>query len=375
MDSLGFLGDTLNRITEINKLENSQQVDKYYAYSQYVDLTKTIFNNQHLPAGNHGKIINAKLLPKDEPMIGIVDEVAKIMNKKNVGHSVIADKINKLQVLKQTLNTTNMDEQYCDLLIDECISTMKQEGIKSLKDKGPLKGTKLTEEQYEKLLKQDEKLDQFFASFEAFSSQPKDKKNPFKEFIRVWTLSLDKCFVPSSKQKRNDRIEALQKNVKDLENVETPEILNPVKANLNFTLAMAMLAKEMKRSSPNLEEINKAKELLQSSAEFLEPAKIALKYNFIDKKNFNLSNEERKAAYEELYSLIKEAGCEEIVTKRDLKEVFKMMSPETIKKDKAIRDLKITSAVLTLPIAWTLTAVVAVIGTALAFLIAIVNAY
>lgn len=180
----------------------------------------------------------------------------------------------------------------------------------------------------------------------------------------MWTLAISKTFPNTSKHKRELRIERLRESQKALAEALGPESFETVQANLNFMLAMGILAKELKRSSPNAEEISKAQNLIKESAKFSEPAKIASKMDFNDWKNFSLTPKERKERYHEVLAAIKEAGCEEIVAKRDIKEVFRMTSPETVKKDKAIHILKITAAVLSLPIVWsaTLAAALAVLA-------------
>lgn len=182
-----------------------------------------------------------------------------------------------------------MHEEYCGCLIDKCISSIKERGYKKFDKKfSLLKGPKLTVEQFEKLVTQGELLDKFFDSFDKYSKLSKDKKDPNKQLFSVWTLGLDKCFTTSSKQKREDRIGELQGLHDTIDKLGEPEIFNALKATLNFTLAMAILAKEMKRASPNKNEMNRSRAILKESAKFLEPAKIALKYDFINYKNFSL---------------------------------------------------------------------------------------
>lgn len=60
-----------------------------------------------------------------------------------------------------------------------------------------------------------------------------------------------------------------------------------------------------------------------------------------------------KISYKELCAAIKKAGCEEFVTKRDVKEVFKMLSPKAINKEKISHYFATICAIISLPLAWT----------------------
>lgn len=357
--------NAINSLNTKNIEINAENHPKFYAYKAYGDLTEKIFNIQK---STPGKSVSMKgsIAPKDEPFIDIVNQIAKVLfqiKSKETGiHSHFANLVNDLQNIKKTLHHKDrLYEEYTENLIDACISEIKKEGVDAFEKKS-FELIKLPEDQYENLLKQGEQLDKFFKTFEKFSTSNKIDEDPFKEFIRVWTLCIDKLFTSSSK-KRTKRMMHLQKSKNQMEGLESNQTLETVKAHLNFMLAMTLLAQELKKSSPNQEEITKARELLKESAPYSEPAKIALNYDF---GNAKLKPKEMKKEYKKLEEAIQASGCEKFIEqyvgKKDLKDLFKMMSPKTMKKEKVIHALKIIAAIITLPIAWTAALIMAILG-------------
>lgn len=377
---------SINDITEslyrINKQKNLENQGKFYIYKSYTDITKGIFDQCKAPGVKLISLDVAQVSPKDEPLIKLAHDVAKILYQKKDSHAAIASQITALEKMRDKRSIEGNEDlaEYCKILIDECISSlqkidqseitkkMSKLKLEKLANKEP---SELTEEQYKQLKEKGAQLDKFFSSFEKFLSKPKEGKKFYEEFTHVWTLSLNKCFS-NPKRERESRIAALEQSTKNLPEalVADTEIFHATKANLNFMLAVAILAKEMKRSSPNLSEIATAQNLLTQSAQFSEPAKIASQFNFNDWKNFSYSSEEMQKSYKEMKSAIKNAGCEEFISKRDLKEVFKRLSPEAVTKAKAIHILKTIAAILALPIAWSVS-----LALALAALILLIATY
>lgn len=218
----------------------------------------------------------------------------------------------------------------------------------------------LSDDQYQNLTQNLEKLDNFFTNFEQFSKIPNKVKLEDGEIFRsrlmsIWTLS----FPVTSRQKRlkqirESRIETLNAiNATELPKGLT-ENLDVVKANLNFILAMTMLSKELNASSPNKKTIANAYELLNKSAPYSKPAEIASKLNFNDWKKLSLDQKQIKQAHEDILNAIKEGGYEQFVSKKDVDDVFKMLKdPKARTKGEIIKCLKTIAAVLTLPLAWT----------------------
>lgn len=385
--SISTIKDIPNSLNRINQQKNAENKGKFYTYQVYTEVTQTIFD-QHAKNVLDDKLkpnITKQLSASDEPMIEIAHAVAKILyNKKEKGpHADLANKITALKDLRGKMQTQGNVEltDYCATLIDECILTLKKidqseitKKTTSLKLKELFKKepAKLSDADYEQLWEKSEQLDKFFSSFEKYSkNQPKEKKF-YEEFVRVWTLSLNKCFHSNPKKERKSRIAALKESTANLPEAFAADkaTFNSAKANLNFILAFAILAKELKKSSPSETEIAKAKQLLEESAPFSEPARMASQFDFKDWKNFKLKPKEMEASYKEMRGLIKAAGCEKFISKRDLKEVFTNLSPEAVTKAKTIHILKTIAGILTLPIIWSAT-----LALALAFLIVAILTY
>lgn len=141
---------------------------------------------------------------------------------------------------------------------------------------------------------------------------------------------------------------------------ELTENLDPIKASLNFILAMAMLAKELNRSSPDEDIIKNAYELLKKSAEFSIPAEIASNLSLDDWKKLSLNKETLEKTHQAILNEIKEGGFEQFVSKKDINDVFKILKdPNARIKGKIIKCLKIIAAILTSPIAFSISMVIA----------------
>jgi hypothetical protein len=372
-------------INEINSLlskfdtnPNVTNIDSETAQI-YKDLTRQIFSRQHYIVHKYNKAgyqrdnIDVKRLDvrrleaKDVPLIRIVRDIVIILSPKKINkigpHEELTNKIASLEQLKSNRIQNDPLNSYCSALIDGCISSLKEKEKGVLEKKLP---TKLSDEQYSNLREQGKQLDTFFSDFDKYLAISKEKKNPHKEFARVWTLTINKCFIPTSKKMRAASIGSLEKSVPNLPEGLGTETSNIVKANLNFMLAVSILANEMNRSSPNVNEIQRAKELLKASKEFSIPASIIAKYDFNEWKNLSVSSKDMKKGYKEMLKAIDDAGCAEFVSKKDLKDVFKMTSREAVKKDKAIHNLKTAAAVLSLPIVWTATVATCAVGLAAA---------
>lgn len=379
-----------------NSFNKKFNVDRY-ALQTYDTITELIFSDR-IETTQPRRIMSPlpRLAEEEKPLINIVNEIAGILysskstkkgNSKKVEHAELTAKIKDLEKLQadkidtQSFTDNETVNGYCSILINECISSLKE------KEKGKIEKNissesfkklgvngKLTDEQYKLLREESNQLDKFFNNFEKFLGTSKKSENFFEQFHHVWTLTLDRfqidrpnsLFLYNPKRDRAARIKTLEKSALNLPKglAETPEAYNAVKANLNCMLAIAILAKEMDRGSPKKEAIDKAKQLLEESKEFSKPAELLLKTDFSNFKTFKPDPKEMKIRCKEILTAIQEAGCEKLVSKRDLKEVFKMIDPKAMKKDRIFHILKTIAAVLLLPIVWTTAALVA-----LAFLI------
>lgn len=150
--------------------------------------------------------------------------------------------------------------------------------------------------------------------------------------------------------------------------MEDEKSSNSLKAELNVILGIAILAKEMKSKKSNPSNIEKAKQLFEDSKDFSKPAEILTKIDLANWKQLDPDSLEMKSNYKELKQAILAAGNEELISKRDLKELFKMINPEVRKKEQIFKALKTAAAVLTLPIVWTLALAAALVALILATL-------
>lgn len=354
-----------------NNFNKKHKTDDYHL--QIFDkVTELIFKDHYIgPKPYPMQLPLPRLTPEDTPLIKIVNQIADILYRSqedSIGlHAGFTDKIKGLEKLQsdkintKSFTSNEMVNDYCTVLIKECISSLKNEekgviertiSAKNLKTLG-VKGN-LSKEQYQLLRSEGALLDKFFENIEPFLKTSKKGEGFFEQFMHVWTLTLTPQ-MKINKKDRATRIKSLEECAANLPKglAANTEAYNALKANLNFMLAAGILAKETKSSSPKQAEINRARQILEECKEFSKPAEILLKTDFNTLKTFKPDPKEMKLRRRELQAAIKEAGCEDLVSKRDLKEVFKMTDPALMKKDQMIRALKTIAAILTFPIVWT----------------------
>lgn len=99
----------VDSLYEMNKQTNFDQPEKFNAYSNYVDITKEIFENQSSEKQSKPIIGKIALLPKDEPIIEILNKVAKVFcsdkakksgrEKPKIRYAVDSNRIAELQAI------------------------------------------------------------------------------------------------------------------------------------------------------------------------------------------------------------------------------------------------------------------------------------
>lgn len=389
------INDVLENVYNVFDKKHS---DDKYALQDYDKIAEIILKTQRtnwIENERYGYDPLPRISQEDKPIIEIVKQVAGIVWSSKAGakeelRMTFDKRIDTLEALKSDINTksfTNNEKvnDYCNILIDEFISWLKNHEISSIENKvsshslsklGASK--KITPEQRQLLREEKEQFDLFFDSFDKYLSstltrsrneniQVDDSEGIFDQFILVWTAAISR-FWDNPKKQRKERIKALDEVISNLPKgiTENPEIQEKLKANLNFMLALALLAKEGKSKSPKEEKIEQAKLLLEDCKKHLKPAELLLQTNFKEFKTFNPDPEEMKLHCNNILAAIEEAGCKDLVSKRDLNDVFKMMNPAELKKEDLIRNLKTIAAVLSLPIVWSAAIILTIAALALA---------
>lgn len=193
------------------------------------------------------------------------------------------------------------------------------------------------------------------------STNLQDKEKWYDHFVNTWSLTLKNTFR-KPKQDRENRIKILRESLTRV-SLELPNEKTLI-ANLNVLLVIALLAEEMDHFSPDKIAINNAQELLKENQDYSKIAeKFVTEFDFNEWKTSHFNEKEMKNICNGILAEIESAGFKDLVAKRDLKEVFKMMNPTARKKADAVKALKIIAALLTFPIVWS-----AVIAIALAVL-------
>jgi hypothetical protein len=332
--------------------------------------------------GKHLDVEVIRLLKVDPPehllIVSTAKKIAGIVFWKKCNekeHAAKAIKIQALEKLLSEMDNTNSEskvvgescKEYCKILITEWITQIKKNEIAKVEKKisttglnlQELSSAQLTEEQYESVLKQGVKLDEFFDNLgRTLLNVPPQKikkslwdRYTYSEFNRIWSLGL----YDYGKRKRDEKKQRMSARIEALNTSVTHSPTDLVKANLQFILAISIFANELKKASPNKLEIEKANQLLQESKQFSKPAEIASKFNFNDWEALHMNKTELNEAHHEILEAIQAAGCEKFVSKKDLDDVFKVITtPPKIRKQKeTLKTLRTIAALLTLPIAWT----------------------